>query len=584
MFLLPSLLLGLIFAVLLGGNPARLADVRFRISWTVPLALVVQVGLFSPLGEGVPTALASSVHLASYALLLAFAAANYRIRAFAPVLLGLLLNAIAVAANGGRMPVWPEAAEAAGLDPVLHSNVSENADRLSFLGDVFSMPRAVPLANVFSVGDLLIGFGMAVFLVVASMEDDGERILSLPRLLQPLRMPAYRRLAAGRLVSMVGDWFTMGALVGWIYTDTRSTGAVAGLLLVRLAPPILGGGVAAVVVDRLPKERLLVAVEVARAGAVAGALVSVLTHQQVGIFVAVAISGGLAALPTAAIPALLPSMLPAEQLPAANAELGLSADAARALGALGAGTTLALIGAPAALLADIATFAVAAALYWSLSVSGVRLTTRPRQDSPLAGLRYLLRHRRLLVLVFSFASATVATGLANATLPRYLEDVGLGPGGYGFGIAALGVGLALGGLLVGLTRVGPSAGRWIGAALVVMSGLFAALALVEHAPTALLLLAAIGFVDGTTDILFDTVVQREADPDFYGSVFGFASAFFTTTMVAAIALAPVANDLLASNAVILGASIFLVLAGLIALVGMRSPSVLLVFESAEQRT
>ncbi len=30
---------------------------------------------------------------------------------------------------------------------------------LPFLGDVFALPRPIPLANVFSVGDVLIGVG-----------------------------------------------------------------------------------------------------------------------------------------------------------------------------------------------------------------------------------------------------------------------------------------------------------------------------------------------------------------------------------------------------------------------------------------
>jgi MFS family permease len=177
------------------------------------------------------------------------------------------------------------------------------------------------------------------------------------------------------------------------------------------------------------------------------------------------------------------------------------------------------------------------------------------------------------VLVFSFAAATLATGLTNATLPRLLDDhLGLGAGGYGFGIAALATGLALGQTLVGFTRVGETAGRWIGAGLLVMAGLFAVLGLVEHAPTALLVLGAIGFVDGTTDVLFETVVQRKADPRRYGAVFGFSYAFITATMMGAVALAPVVNSLVAPGKAILGAGALLVGAGAIALLGMPRTS------------
>ena len=39
----------------------------------------------------------------------------------------------------------------------------------------------------------------------------------------------------------------------------------------------------------------------------------------------------------------------------------------------------------------------------------------------------------------------------------------------------------------------------------------------------------------------ETVVQREADPAYYGRVVGLASAFFTTTTMGAVAAAPLVN-------------------------------------------
>jgi len=262
--------------------------------------------------------------------------------------------------------------------------------------------------------------------------------------------------------------------------------------------------------------------------------------------------------------ALLPSVLGDGELAAANAGLGIARDGAMALGAAGAGLALAWTGAAAALAADLVTFVLAAALFARLGPE----TRRPKsaaRERPADGIRSLLRRRAVLTLVLSFGAATVATGLTNASLPRFLDGLGLGPGGYGFGIAALAGGLALGQGAVGFTRPGPGAGNWIGAALIVMAGLFVLLGFTVHAPTALLLIAAIGFVDGTTDVLFETTVQRQVDPRHYGAVFGASSAFIMTTMMSAIAFAPIANRLFAPSGVILGASLFLIVAGAIAL-------------------
>jgi hypothetical protein len=650
MFLLPSIGIGVVFAVLLGGRLSRVIDVHLRCQALVVLALAVQVILLAGLGEGLSDLHQRGLHLASYALLIVFAVLNLQVWALVPVLVGTGLNALAIAANGGRMPVAEHAAEAmGGLRPSDNSNVTMASDRLGFLGDVFALPAEVPLANVFSVGDLFIGFGMAAFIVAASLSRDGERALWPSRMMEPFRTRAYARLAAGRFVSQVGDWLTLAALIGWVYSSTGSTAHVAGLLLVRLAPPILGGGIATLVVDRLPKQRLLVWVEVCRGVAVLCALAGVVGDNRPLVFGAFACSGALAAMSGAIVPAMVPSLLPVSQLASANAGLGMAKDAGMALGALGAGLALASVGAATALTIDALTFVVAFVLFrgvalprkeeppqldaraadwetvaqalerlgewrdaaaawgrsaeacdsadpraarawsaaadasekvgaWDDAASARRLAAKARRaavmetgsagvaEGAMAGLRYLLRRRTVLLLISSFAVATLATGLTNATLPSFLEDVqGLGSGGYGFGIAALATGLLLGEALVGFSRVGATAGRWIGAGLIVMAALFVALALTVHAPTALLLLALIGLVDGTTDVLFETVVQRETDPRYLGAVFGFASAFVSATMTGAFAVAPLVGEVVDASGVIMSGGLCLLGASVIAL-------------------
>jgi predicted MFS family arabinose efflux permease len=573
MFLLPSLVIGLALALVLGGKPSRLAAVRFSLPWTVLLALAMQLVLFSHLGAGIPDTVRGPLHVATYGLLLIFAVANVRLLPLIPVLLGVGLNSLAIAVNGGVMPVTTTAARAAGIEPLQGANVSSHADHLRFLGDVFALPKQLPIANTFSVGDLLIGFGMIAFIVIVSLPRGGADTLSASRMIEPLRIRAYRRLAAGKLLSSIGDWLTVSALIGWIYHETGSTGNVAILLLVRLAPPILGGGLAAVVVDRLPKNRVLVLVELLRGLAVGGALLSILAGNDLGVFVALGFSGALAAISSAAGSALLPSLVPTEQLPSANAALGLAKDGAMALGAVAAGVALSYLGVAVALGADLVTFVLAMALFTALPRGVVHASEDDEKRERFSGLRYVFRRRALLFLIVSFCAATLATGLTNATLPRFLEgDLGFGPGGYGFGIAALGTGLALGQALVGLTRIGPTAGRWIGVGLFVMASLFVFLGLTHHAPTALLVIGLIGFVDGTTDVLFETVLQREADPRHYGAVFGVAGACIMTTILGAVSLAPLANDLFSPHGVILGTSIFLVAAGAIALLGMARGS------------
>jgi hypothetical protein len=169
-------------------------------------------------------------------------------------------------------------------------------------------------------------------------------------------------------------------------------------------------------------------------------------------------------------------------------------------------------------------------------------------------------------VIAAFATATLATGLTNASLPRFLDtELGLGPGAYGYGVSALAWGLLLGEALTGLVIVGPGGERWIGAALAFGGGILGTLALCDHAATALFLLAALGFVDGTTDVLFDVVVQRSSDPRYLGRVFALASTAMRTTMMGAVALAPLLNRLVAPHDVILVAAAGFAAAGAVAL-------------------
>jgi len=325
-------------------------------------------------------------------------------------------------------------------------------------------------------------------------------------------------------------------------------------------------------VDKFPRQRLLVLIEMGRGLLVAVALSSIVFDVRAVAFVAIAGSGLLSAVSSATVRALVPSLLERRQLAAGNAVLGLAQDGAMALGALAAGIALTTTSAAVALSFDLVTFVVAAALYTGVRARPVATGERTSRGGLVEGFRYILQRRLLLVVIGAFATATIATGLTSATLPRFLgTELGLGPGAYGFGVAALAGGLALGGAVTGLAPVGEIGGRWIGVALLLMSSLFGVLALTDHAPTALLLLGMIGFLDGTTDVLFDTIVQREADPAYYGRVFGLGSALFTTTMMGAVAFAPVANGLGAPHSVIFVAAGTLLVAAVVALMGTRRP-------------
>ncbi len=90
----------------------------------------------------------------------------------AVIAIGAGCNLAAIVANGGFMPADPAAmASIGGLPPgYINSDIVEHAALLP-LTDQFALPSWLPFANVFSVGDVLIGVGVAA--TIAS-RDAGE--------------------------------------------------------------------------------------------------------------------------------------------------------------------------------------------------------------------------------------------------------------------------------------------------------------------------------------------------------------------------------------------------------------------------
>jgi hypothetical protein len=110
------------------------------------------------------------IWLGSYGCLVAAAAANLHLRGIGLVLVGMVSNIVAVVANGGVMPALPAAARDAGmLEPVTYNSVTNPEPTVGWLVDRWAAPDWVPLANVFSVGDVALALGACV-LVLSAMD------------------------------------------------------------------------------------------------------------------------------------------------------------------------------------------------------------------------------------------------------------------------------------------------------------------------------------------------------------------------------------------------------------------------------
>ena len=168
MFILYAIPIGIALGWLLGGRLTGLTAVRIRLAPLALAAVAVQLALFLPPGEALGPDLARVLYVLSTAAVVGAVIANVRLTGMPIVLAGSVANLAAIVANGGSMPADPAALAAVGIRLVERTNsVVADQPALAPLTDVFATPAWLPLANVFSVGDVLIGGGLAVVIAAA---------------------------------------------------------------------------------------------------------------------------------------------------------------------------------------------------------------------------------------------------------------------------------------------------------------------------------------------------------------------------------------------------------------------------------
>ena len=267
----------------------------------------------------------------------------------------------------------------------------------------------------------------------------------------PLRIGLFRTLWIAVLVSNVGTWMqTVGAQ--WLVVH----GAHAAMLvsLVQTAytlPAVLFALVGGVLADIFDRAKLLVAVlaGMTAAGAALTALTAAHRMPPALLLMFTFVLGTGAILVTPAYQSLVPEMVPRAQVPAAAALSSISINLARAIGPAIAGLLVARIGVAAVFGLNTATFL----LYAIVVACHPQLGGTPQYAERFlpglrAGGRYV-RHAPVVRRILLRAALFLVPGSALwALLPLIAtRRLGLGAGGYGVLLGALGVG-AVGGAFI----------------------------------------------------------------------------------------------------------------------------------------
>ncbi len=173
----PSML-ALLLSMLFGGSLSAWSTLRVHWWPVAGTSLLVQAVLFSPLLEEQPWAIAWGpwLYVATMAGVLLALLASARVGqvgrlALSVAAIGVALNCMVVALNSGYMPRSERATALLGRSPTARSDEAnprlvnvqpiDEATRLAWLGDIIPEPGWLPLANVVSIGDLLLSGGLA---------------------------------------------------------------------------------------------------------------------------------------------------------------------------------------------------------------------------------------------------------------------------------------------------------------------------------------------------------------------------------------------------------------------------------------
>lgn len=389
----------------------------------------------------------------------------------------------------------------------------------------------------------------------------------------------FRNLWYGQIVSLFGDWFNLIASAALIAELTNSGLAVGGLFAVRMLAPFLVSPFAGVAADRYNRKHLLVFSDLTRALAVLGFFLVRSPDQVWLLYLLTAIQLGLSGIFFPTRNAILPDIVPKNQLGAANTISSTTWSVMLAMGAALGGFVAGAWGIYTAFAIDAISFLISAFFIGRIvyekeipleaPAAGVGAVFRDYLD----GLKYLRRFPDILMITLHKAALgfTIAGGVINVVIVAIAGDIfviGKNGGtslGLLYGIAGLGTGL---GPFVARRfardrdrpmRIALSIAYILaGVGVLITAGLY-------NFESVLLGMFVRAFGTGVIWV-FSTQLLLQLVPDYVrGRVFSVEFAFFTLTSAASAAFAGLILDrsLLSLSQLLIGTALLSVLAGIL---------------------
>jgi MFS family permease len=365
---------------------------------------------------------------------------------------------------------------------------------------------------------------------------------------QLFRLKGYLPLLLAQIISNLGDWLDILALMALIALKWGASPLAMSMTMLCLAcPSIVLGSVAGVLADRLNRKSLMIISDLVRAVTVCGFVLSTHLWQ---IYVLLIIKSSFSALFSPAESGKIKEIVPNEFMQPAVATRELVNNGAKIVGPIISGAIVSFIGIKWAFYLDSLTFILSALfLSWVPGAGTVRTNqgktyTFKRQSFMQQfkeGFRFIKQSPKLLVGLLVFCFVFFALQIADSQIVILLRELDGDPTNLlGWIMAASGTGVICASLLLNKKEIK----SYFTSLCFGSMGLGSVLALegtLIHSPY---LLVAIlypltgiiaGFSFGMAMMPFDIMVQKMTPQHLTGRVFGVIGSFVTTSTLLGLA-------------------------------------------------
>lgn len=406
-----------------------------------------------------------------------------------------------------------------------------------------------------------------------------------------LRLPNYRRLWLGQLVSEAGDGLTNLALLLLVNSITGSTAAIAAMAICLAIPPLTIGLFAGAYVDRADRRRIMLASDLLRAIVVLGFVLVGSADRLWLLFLFAFVQSSIGTFFAPARGAVIPKVVPREGLLAANSV----AQATRVIsGIVGAGLAGLIIGLAGvfwpAFVLDGLSFLASFVLILGLPSFVGRITPSPAATpastsaatgaapapapgifaSLTLGLSRVAGSRLLSTTIASLAVVMLGLGAVNVLfVPLMTRVLAVSPAWFGPLDMAQSASMILAAGMIGAiaARIRPTTIITIG--LVGVAVLIALTGAVTAIWQVLLLMFLVGWFVSPLQASVVTLLQTSVVDAERGRIMSVLNAAMSAATVLSMAFAGIAGDLVGVRNVFFLAGAIVAVGAVISLIGFR---------------